>query len=314
MLNRNRICLIITAIFVCAGIAESQETKSFLSVQEIFSGWQKNYGDLESMKVSYSSKIVSAEPSQKDPNFVKTLVPWDRKEILEEGGKFSQKTITPKRKTQLGTEDINTILDISFDGTHQAVYFPDEKSAHIIPGLKSKMVNSVKAFFLTDYLETKDKETNTKKFSKIMNLGLYDPNFTISVRPFLENISGQMCHVVELITKREQKDYVFTDWLAHERGMLPMKSQFRSGSFSEGTLIEEIDFAKTENGGLWFPKKAYITLNTPRAGNIKQEFNVSEFIPNIKTTPDDFKGKFPNGTRVHDEELGLEYTVGVKGN
>jgi len=67
----------VAVLLAFASVVAGQEAKSFLSVQEILSGWQNNYGSLKSMKVSYCQHVVSAEAPQKDPNITKQLVNWN---------------------------------------------------------------------------------------------------------------------------------------------------------------------------------------------------------------------------------------------
>ena len=319
MRNTKRKCsLIAAAVFVLASTGAGQEAKSFLSVQDILSGWQNNYGELKSMKVSYSEEIVSAEPSQRDPNITNNLVKWTYLEKVEEGKKFRVKSSAARVKPSVSEQsfaDINSIEEMTFDGIHQRRYFPAQKTGQIYAGLTYRDAgtdNRLKHYLLADpYTPLVEGEDSV--FSKTIKKGLTDPNLTISVRPVLEQISGQMCHVVKIFRKDEitAADFI---WVAHERGMLPMKFQESGlGRIVHEITVEQVDFAKTENGGLWFPKKAFEVWNLPESlGVIKYELNVLEFVPNIKVNPNTFQLDFPNGTQVGDTELGLSYTVGVK--
>jgi hypothetical protein len=315
IINTKRKCsLIIATVFVLASTGAGQETKSFLSVQDILSGWQSNYGELKSMKVSYSEEIVSAEPSQRDPNITHRLAKWHYVERVEEGRKFRARTSI----TEKGFADINSIEESSFDGVHQRVYRPGLKQGLILVKGDKKGIpsNLLKSYLLLEPFSTSlpSKDNEEPEFSRMISNGLTDPNLTISVRPVLEQISGQMCHVLEIVRKDKTEEKAAIIWVAHEKGMLPMKVQeFGGGTMPRERTVEQVDFAKTENGGLWFPKKASQVLNLPQSlGIIKYEFNVLEFVPDIKTDPNTFQLDFPNGTQVGDTELGLNYTVGVK--
>ena len=318
-MNTKRKCsLIIGVVFAFASTGTGQQPKSFLSVQDILSGWQANYGALKSMKVSYFEKIVSAEPPVSDPNIVKTLVKWIHVERVEEGKKFRARSSAAKE----GFADIESVEETSFDGVYQRVYLPARKLGTIYVGVTKEGIgtfNLLKRYLLSEpYIERPSVESEDSVFSKTVRRGLSDPNFTISVRPVLEQVAGQVCHVleVEYVRRDKNKEKATIIWVAHEKGMLPMKYQeFDSkGAITHEITVEQIDFAKTKDGGLWFPKKAFRVINLPtHIGVLKHEFDLLEFVPYIKVNTNTFRLDFPNGTHVFDTELGLNYIMGVKG-
>jgi hypothetical protein len=316
--------MMIATIFVFVSTGVAQEAKSFFSVQDILSGWQSNYGALKSMKVSYSEEVISAEPPMNDPNMVNRMVKWVYVEKTEEGRKFRAKSAVARVKpltAEKSFDDINSVEEMTFDGMHQGRYSPAGKKGQIFAGSllrNASTINRFKVYLLSNpYLENSGVESEESVFSHTIKEGLYDPNYTISVRPYLEEVAGQMCHVLVLehIKKDKTKAKVAIIWVAHEKGMLPVKYQ----EFGTETRIayeiavEEVGFAETENGGLWYPKRAFNFWNIPETlGIIKQELNVLEFVPNIKTDANTFQITFPNGTQVTDTEVGINYTVGVK--
>lgn len=316
MKTKIKFSLVITMTFIFAINGAGQETKSFLSVQDILSGWQSNYGTLNSMKVCYSQKIVSAEPSLTDPNITKSLGKYSKVERTEEGRKFISRFTVSEEK---GFTDTNSVVETMFDGIHQKTYTPEIKQGQIFAGLAHKSPDSsnrLKHYLLSEPIVQAGIETEESEFAGRIKDALSDPNLTISVRPDLEEVSGQMCHVldIEYFKKDKTKGKGSTIWVAHEKGMLPMKFQeFGIDTMWHEMAVEQIDFAKTENGGLWYPKKAYDLYNEPLSiGVIKYEFNVYEFVPGFKAEPNTFGLDFPNGTQVVDTELGISYTVGVK--
>jgi hypothetical protein len=307
------------SVLVFAGAAVGEPQKSFLSVQDILSGWQSNYGSLKSMKVSYSQNNITIEPSQRDPNFNKNMIKRSYVEITEADGKFRSR----KSSAENGFDDINSIEETSFDGIHERIFSAARKSGSIYAGLyirTSGTLNILKRYFLLDpEIDQMGRIKNSEpEFSRKINRALTDPNWFISVRPYQEEMVGQMCHVIDIgyFKKDKTKGRAGVIWVAHEKGMLPMKVQEFDGDtdiISRERAIEQIDFAKTENGGLWYPKKAYELMNLPQSmGVIKIELIVTEFVPNIKVDPNVFNLDFPNGTQVIDTELGINYTVGVK--
>jgi hypothetical protein len=309
MKTKRKFSLIITMMFIFTFSSSGQETKSFLSIQDILSTWQS--------KVAYSEKIINAEPSKSDPNITQSLVKFVYVETIEEGRKFISR-LTPSEK---GFADINSVEEIMFDGIHQKRYIHEINQGQIFAGLIHKSAgtnNRIKRYFLSEpYIDNPGIESGEPVFARTIKDALTDPNLTISVRPELEEISGQMCHVLDIEYFKNDKTKVkaSTIWVAHEKGMLPMKLQIfgpEGGIYHERT-VDKIDFAGIENRGLWYPKKAYELFNEPQSiGVITYEFNVFEFVPNIKTYPNTFRLDFPNGTQVNNAELGISYTVGVK--
>jgi hypothetical protein len=301
-----------TIIFILAGLSRGQETKSFLSIQDILSVWQNNYGKLNSMKVSYSEHLVSYQPPS-DSNI--RLTEWTFEQRTEEGKKFYLRS----SHSENGFGDINSIEEVTFDGIHQRDYLPARKIGQIHQGLfkqNPRTNNRFKRYLLSDADPAqRGIESQETEFVGTINSGLTDPNLMISIRPNLEEIAGQMCHVIEVFRKDTPKDKAaHIIWVAHEKGMLPMMNQQLGpmGIIHEIT-VEQIEFAKTQSGGLWYPKKGYEYVNASKSvGIMKYEFNVYEFVPGIKTDVNNFRLDFPNGTHIFDNELGIDYTVGVK--
>ena len=312
-MNTKRKCsLIVAAAFAFATTGAGQPPKSFLSVQDILSGWQSNYGALKSMKVSYFEKIVSATPSPADPNIVRTFLKWNYRVEVEQGSKFRMRYSAVEE----GFANIKGVGETSFDGIHQRLYYPAEKEASIYAGVAKKHTNLLKRYLLSEpYIERPGVESKDSVFSKAVSRGLTDPNLTISVRPALEEISGQMCHVLEIVKKGEKQNKMDIIWVAHEKGMLPIKrQQFNSkGAITLEMEVEQIAFAEAKDDGLWYPKKAFRVINLPEyIGVVKYEFEVFNFVPNIEVDPNTFQLDFPNGTHVFDTELAVDYIVGVE--
>jgi hypothetical protein len=312
-MNTKRKCsLIVAATFAFATTGAGQPEKSFLSVQDILSAWQGNYGALKSMKVSYFEKIVSATPSPADPNIVRTFLKWNYVERVEQGSKFRVRYSA----TEEGFADIEGVGEMSFDGIHQRLYYPAQKEGSIYAGVAKEHTNILKRYLLSEpYLERPRVESKDSIFSKTVSRGLTNPNLTISVRPVLEEISGQMCHVLELVKKGEKQIKADIIWVAHEKGMLPIKRQeFDSkGAITLEMEVEQIAFTKTKDGGLWYPKKAFRVINLPEyIGVVKYEFEVFNFVPNIMVDPNTFQLDFPNGTHVFDTESAVDYIAGVE--
>ncbi len=305
---------VIAIIFIFTSISAAEGAKSFLTVQDIFSGWQKNYGSLKSMKVS-TTQDNTVEPS--DSNYAKSTVKHTCIEITEADGKFRARVSSAPNCFN----DINYIEEASFDGIHHRIFSPARKQGTIYAGLNMRHPgppNFLGRFFLLEpEYDMQGIKSREPELSRTIKQASSDPNLMISVRPSLEEMAGQSCHVIDVNYLKKDKTWAkgTTIWFAHEKGMLPMKIQ----DFGEGGIVfreravEEIDFAKTNTGGLWYPIKMYELTNHKFTDLVKAEVTVTEFVPNIKVNPKIFVLHFPDGTQVGDTETGTSYTTGVTG-
>lgn len=307
--------MVILALLVTFALpATGQQPKAFLSPQKILERWQASYGKLASMRVSYCERIIRAVPPASDPNIIRTLVQWHHEEFTEDSGRFRVRNSTAED----GFSNLDSVVETSFDGIHQRVYLPGQKQGRIYAGVEKTVINHLKRYLLLDPRRTCSSPVDqTPTFSKIVSQGISEPNFAISVRPTLEGVSGQMCHVIEQVWNNKGTDssVVAIVWVAHEKGMIPMKFQEfdGNGAITHEITVEQIAFAGTGDTGLWYPKKASLTINLPAyLGVIKYQFDVFSFVPNIQPPLDTFQLAFPPGTHVLDRELGLQYVVGVE--
>jgi hypothetical protein len=128
-----------------------------------------------------------------------------------------------------------------------------------------------------------------------------------SVRPNLELVGGQWCHVVEI-------EGLETIWVAHDKGMLPMKYcryRYKGGELIIERQVEEVGEVKTDTGSIWYPRRAN-SIGLGSTAKYKCRLIVKEFEPNIQVDGDSFTFDFPSGTTVVDHVLGAEYVVGVR--
>jgi hypothetical protein len=131
---------------------------------------------------------------------------------------------------------------------------------------------------------------------------------SVKVRPTLETVRGEPCHVVET-TRRGQ---VRTFWLAHNKDFLPMKYEH----IKLGRVIIKMDVLKvaktvTDNGEFWYPAEAEFVTHYHGDGKFKYVLKAQEFIPHVNFTPDTFDIQFPNGTNIYDMTLGMIYVKGT---
>jgi hypothetical protein len=130
------------------------------------------------------------------------------------------------------------------------------------------------------------------------------------VRPHLERISGEWCHVVETHWPGHPKHGSII-WLAAEKGGLPMKyEEYDSRGKCWGSMIvQKIAATDTQTGRVWYPQEATRIQDIP-GGTLKYRFTCHELRVNVETSEDTWKFSFPVGTRVVDYAHGIYYVVG----
>lgn len=301
---------------VCAITSASETPESFLDAQAILEGWESNYGGIRSMQVSYTERVLEAKPSATDPNSLDTLLKVQHVERVEEGKRYHIRYSIAED----GFAKPENLMEHAFDGMTTMEYWGMEKSGTVQSGLTGRSVETidiVKQYMLLNTIRsTKYQEEypdGIPMFSLQLKFGIL--NSVVTVRPNLEPVAGQLCHVIEIIEKNERANNEAKIWVAHEKGMLPLKYQrYKDDRIVEEIEVEQIGFARTDSSGIWYPLKAYRTavIHWKDKGTVKYELTTHAFVPNVKVDENTFRFDFPNGTRVFDMILGLRYTVGVE--
>jgi hypothetical protein len=135
---------------------------------------------------------------------------------------------------------------------------------------------------------------------------------TKNIRPYLETVAGEPCHVVEITYIRVQQSEPRKDifWIAHDKGMCLMKYQrYENNKMTRETKVEQIAMADMDGTAIWYPVKIRRT-EEGEFGNITDELTVKQFVPNVKVDENTFRFDFPKGTDVYDRISGLSYVVG----
>lgn len=300
-------------ISVIAG--ESEPPTASLLPPAILQAWQQNYASISSMQVSYTHRVLETKPPAADPNRFDNLVMWMYVERTEEG-KLSH---TRYSMAPDGFADPENIIEHAFDGSRTMEYSARENTGAIYPGLinrSTETMNHLREYMLMDLrpvpVELARQDPNsTPRFSRSLSASI--EKSMAKVRPNLELVSGELCHVVESDYTTQGFDTQKRFWVAHEKSMLPMKYQERHGDrYNEEILVGQIASVETANGTIWYPVKAYRTIDTELTGLVKYELTTHQFVPNLKVDGSAFTINFPSGTFVIDNELGLEYTVGIE--
>ena len=311
-------CLIASLLLIqCSITLASESPKSFLTVDAIREGWESNYGNMRSMHVSYTERIVRATPPTSEPEKLKGLTMIQHVERIEHGKCYHTRYST----SEDGFLDSENLMEHGFDGELTQEYWGMENLGTIALGLNGRnteTMNSLRDYMLMQEQNIagmelqKDFPNKIPLFSLLLRLGA--SNSSILVRPHLESVAGIPCHVVEPIHKGEDNISDFKYWIAHDRGMLPLKYQrYHYNRLVDEIVVEQVAKAETDTGTIWYPQKAHRTTDWTDIGRIEYEFTTHTFIPNVETDRNSFRFDFPVGTRVIDKVVGIEYIVGVVG-
>jgi hypothetical protein len=292
---------------------DTDPAKAFVSAGEILKVWEDNYTHFESMKVSYTERVLEAIPPADNPNRFDSMVRLMHVERVEQEQRFHIRYSCDEE----GFNKPESIIEGSFDGKITREYIASQKSGMIIAGMigrNTENMNRLKAYMLLDkpHLVRKNpsgpfemywiEDPNSKPLlSRIISRAI--SNSRVSVLPNLDYVAGQMCHVLEIYNK---KGLALKLWLAQKRGMLLLKKQhFENDKPVNDIVVEQIDCVKTNEGTVWYPKKAYRMAGNENLGKIKSELMTHEFVPNIQVDENTFRFDFPKGTRIHDRIRGI---------
>ena len=311
---------IIVVISICIHpvAANSDSNKSFLDVESILAGWESTYGSIHSMRVSYNNILIDYKPPTKIPE---SIPPSKRMYIerIESGKRFHIRTSIAED----GFARNESLVEQSFDGKTTMTYWGQQNDGEIVTGLQGRAAEEEN--ILLEYLLLRNMPAPSYLEEKypnglprlVQNFITGIDKYKIIVRPDLESVAGQLCHVVELIrpgaydeVKREVKD-VF--WMAHNKGMCVLKFQrYWDEQLQVERVAKEIAVVDMDGIEICYPTKAHRTVFYEDSEVIKYELTVTEFVPNIEVDEEMFRIDFPPGTSVYDKTLGLSYKVAEK--
>jgi len=289
----------------------SESPKAFMDASAVLEAWEINYAHLKSMQVSYTERLLDATP----PHLLDRVM-YQHVERVEESK--SKRYRIRYSTAEDGFAKQENITEHAFDGKITTEYFGGEKLGTIDPGLighDTETKNGLKRYMLLDpypFSSTKYLEEFPNGVPMfVITLRYALSSSAASVRPNLEQVAGQLCHVIEIIFKSEGiREYKV--WFAHDKGFLPLRyKHYNKGRLVEEFEVEQIALAETDTGSIWYPVKAQRTQDTKSFGTTKYELTTHAFVPNVKVDKETFRVDFPNGTRVLDKVLGLTYVTGV---
>ena len=305
--------------------SEPDKLGAFLDAQMLADGWEASYCHIDSFKVS-GTRILMDEKGQNPLN--RQQIPYYHHERIQDGMKFLVRVAA----TPQGFDDGADYRANSFDGSIGKEYVNDPDSplrstGSIYRGLNNRSIekDNILAYFLQtmpnlfpDPPSGEDEPWKVKlsqqyplgipffleKYNKALAVG------EVNVRPHLETVAGEACHVLEL----DIRSRVETFWLAHEKGMLPMKTMYvlspdRVTRKIITKEVKEITSVSTETGILWYPRVIMENSESGTDYSYVIKVIIDEYVPHYKALPETFSYVFPIGTRVWDRIRNISYIV-----
>jgi hypothetical protein len=292
--------------------------KSFLNSKEILADWESTYASIRTMSVSYCTTLVDYQPPAKKPDIDMTdLVKYQHVQRVEDGKRYHMRF----SKAEDGFDRPESLTEYAFNGKTTQEYFGSSKHGSIFAGLEgsfAETVNDLKAYMLLTTRHTTLADIRAEypngapelsiTFKKGMTRGI------ISVRPNLESVAGELCHVVEIVLPGKDHKGIPRQikqlfWMAHDKGMCLMKYQeYWDDRLDMEIEVKQITMTDTAGTVIWYPVKACRTKFDEELGTTKYELTVTDFVPNIEVDEDTFRLDFIEGTSITDSNLGKSYT------
>ena len=302
--------------------ADDGKEQAFLDAQMLVDGWEASYCYIDSLKVRFTRILLDEKGQNPIP---RQHVPFLQIERIQDGSKFLvRSTHSPQ-----GFDDTDDYSVNSFDGSIGREYWSDVSGrgrgdGTIYRGLRGRSSEAMNLLgeFLESVPDLSSKPTSQEEpqwkvklkkrypkgipvFIKWYNIALEAEG--VKVRPYLESVAGESCHVLELSYYGTSR----TIWLAHEKGMLPMKRKLVSQSGKVATKeAKEIVSVTTDTGILWYPRVIMGGVIRGRNYSYTTKVTVDEFVPYFKAPAETFSYVFPNETRVWDQIEDLQYRIG----
>ncbi|MCP4609451.1 MAG: hypothetical protein GY845_12125 [Planctomycetes bacterium] len=330
MINREKFILVITVLsIVYFGTVAFSNEAAFMDAGSIIEGWKAQYGGIDRMHFRFSEKVIDIVENKEGPPKRGDLVMFRTAEVIID--KDTKRFHIKKSRKEGGLDDPLNIYVSAFDGKVTKDYWGSSprKRGRIASGLRGYHTSSKKALdrYMLHFeigIQQQDGMFKWMPFmdylsdiSKKVDKSIADKS--IVVKKYLEMVSGEKCHVLEVLVKGKTSHKIC---FAHDKGMLPMKYQkFNdTGDVYKEVVVTETSKVETDTGVTWYPSKAHLIQPRHKQddsgtlimyGTITYELELFKFIPNIEVDESTFQFEFPVGTEVRDEVAGgVDYTVG----
>ncbi len=293
--------LIIFLFISISSLAAEPSRQSYLSAEELLDLYENMYSKIHNWHVLYTNVIEKIEnKSGQMPSYVR----FDTTETIEEGA--CKKYYVRWTHNPNGFVDPKRVAEKAFNGSVTMQYSPSVKFGRITPErteLAGENLCMLWFYMLLDRPQPPLHPDRTR-------LQLYFSDKS-TIRPQLEQVSGEWCHVVD--APYTVKPWA-TVWLAADKGGLPMKFEKHEGvgGYFRRIITKKVGSVETDTGKIWYPERATNDIKD-RDGYILYRFHVESLKVNIETTPETFKLSFPPGTEIVDEGAGIYYTIGASG-
>jgi len=290
----------------------STQKQAFLTPEMILEAWESAYLGINSMEVSYALKVIDTIAPEADPHKHDNLTMVQHIERIEAKKRYH----TRYSISEDAFDKPENLMEHAFDGKTTREYWARYELGTISPGLVGRNVetmNHLKLFMLLTPVPGRRNQDgivdDTPMFSHYLKSGISDNK--VVVRPELEKVGGELCHVLEILERESKNKSGRKVWVAHEKGMLPMKyERYKNGVLDILVEVYHIAKAQTETGDIWYPAKAYKTISSSTKGTIKYELETHTFVPNIDIRERSFSFAFPYGTHVANTVYNIDYIEG----
>jgi len=313
--------ILITVISVFLSAAANDIQKSFLDVKAILAGWESSYAGIRTMRLSYCQRVLDYQPPANNPN-ERSPVKYEYVERVEDNGPCYHMRYS---KVADGFNRPEKLIEHAFDGKVTQTYFGNERHGSIIAGLQgtyAENCNHLKRYMLLSRIprpNLKDEYPDgVPELALTLRSGIKGEACSVSVRPNLESIAGELCHIIDFksfsIVGKDKIEIKKVYWLAHDKGMCLMKYQsYRDKKLISDTEVEKIAVTKMDGMSIWYPEKTKKNVFSEKFGTTRYELTITEFVPNIDVNESTFKIDFPPGTDVFDRISGLSYVIAGTG-
>ncbi|MBN2589632.1 MAG: hypothetical protein JXA96_07210 [Sedimentisphaerales bacterium] len=311
-----KISLLICISISLVGLASEQQN-SFLDGEAILSGWESSYSSIRTMRVSCVDKLLwYKEPTKKPEGIpegadISKAIKYEYVERIEQDKYYHIRYSI----SEDGFDRPENLMEHAFNGKVTQEYWGSSNYGTIENGMTGRNVEKLNP--LKKYMQLSKR--NIKKYENRYPDGIsefaatirsaIDTN-SIHIRPNIESIAGQLCHVIDIYSDTIDPHRKMSFWIAHEKGMCLMKSQHLEGDdFFIEMEVQKITSTSDQNGNIiYYPEEATYYTNDI-FGETKYELTVNEFVPNIAVNENSFRIDFPPNTEVYDKILEISYVI-----
>ena len=294
---------------------------AFMTIDAILDAWDAEWGNINTFQISIIEELQELTLENGEPlDNSDGLLEYHRVEMTKDSndGRYHV-VLNNERNTD---SDRFGTWEFAYNGkTTKQFYGRSSHTAFVKPGLTDDMVPNIDDGFAKYLLlQKRSSGLSDEKYPDGLPMAGWlrrnKERLQPHVRPQLEIISGETCHVIEMF---KDSDNYIRIWLAHEKNMTPMKYEGKLfGVIRNSMAVSRLASKEIEGRAFWFPaqvsykqysKNGRGGQGPPRYTTYKA--TISSFMPNVPVTEEDFDFEFPDGTRVLDVSLGLTYVVGA---